>query len=181
MTRVVLLYDHSVCGNIPGQSQSANVPPAATPASPLARGASCDRYSADRASIARRYPAEYSPERYARLTRFYKDWQQELAKLPFEPLNVEGRIDHVLLTARLQYELRLLAREQSWVNDTARLMPFAKDDYRSVEARGRLDAMDPEQAAGTLDQITRDIEVRPNAFKASKSFTRFAQETGDPD
>jgi hypothetical protein len=32
-----------------------------------------------------------------------------------EPLTVEGRVDHVALSARLEYELRLLTREQAWV------------------------------------------------------------------
>ena len=38
-----------------------------------------DRYGVDRATLLRRYNVDYSPERYARLNRFYKDWQAELA------------------------------------------------------------------------------------------------------
>ena len=49
------------------------------PASPLED--LVDRYSADRTSVLRRYTADYSPERYRRLTKFYRDWQQELAKV----------------------------------------------------------------------------------------------------
>jgi hypothetical protein len=140
------------------RTQSANVPPATGPASPLAP--LVDRYSADRTSLLRRYSADYSPERYARLTRFYQEWQQELAKVPFEPLNVEGRIDHVALSARLEYELRLLAREQAWVRETQSLIPFATAITGLLEARARLDTIDPRQVAATLDQVTRASDRR---------------------
>jgi uncharacterized protein DUF885 len=129
---------------------------AGVPASPLEDVV--NRYSADRNSLSRRYTADYSPERYARFTTFYRDWQQELAKVPFDALDVEGRIDYVALGARLNYELRLLAREQAWVKDTAPLLPFAKAITDLVEARGRLDPLDPQKAAAALDQMNRDIE-----------------------
>src|SRR4030095_13976572 len=104
-------------------TQVASVPPAAAPASELAP--LVERYNLDRAALFRRYDAEYSPARYARLTRFYKDWQQDLAAVSFDSLGVEGRIDYTLLRTRLEYELRLLTREQLWVHEAAGLKPFA--------------------------------------------------------
>ena len=69
-------------------TQTQTIVPPVTPArSELV--ALVDRFAADRSSLTRRYTVEYSPERYARLTRFYKEWQQERAKVPFEPLGVE--------------------------------------------------------------------------------------------
>ena len=150
------------------------------PASPLED--LVERYSADRTSVLRRYGADYSPERYQRLTKFYRDWQQELSKVPFDSLDVEGRIDYTALSARLTYELRLLAREQAWVDETRPLIPFAKAITDLVEARGRLDSMDPQKAAGTLDQINRDIEAaakrmeginKLNAFRATEVLTSY--------
>jgi uncharacterized protein (DUF885 family) len=161
-----------------GLDQTVNTPPAAPPASRLA--ALVDRYSADRSSIVRRYTAEYSPERYARLTRFYKEWQQELAKAPFDRLDVEGRIDHVALTARLEYELRLLAREQAWVNETAALLPFAKAITDLVEARGRLDPIDPRNAATTLEQINRDLEAAIKRIDTARSTSGTNGTSGTP-
>jgi hypothetical protein len=75
-------------------TQVANLPPAAAPASELAP--LVERYNLDRAALFRRYDAEYSPERYARLTKFYKDWQQDLASVAFDALGVEGRLDYTL-------------------------------------------------------------------------------------
>ena len=125
MTRPLLVTAFIfVMGGV-GSTQHANTPPAVPSASTLA--ALVDRFSLDRTALTRRYAAEYSPERYARLTRFYQEWQQELGKVPFETLNAESRIDQVALAARARVtEQRLLAREQAWVSDTAALIPFSK-------------------------------------------------------
>ena len=151
----------------------AAVPPAAAPTSELA--ALVDRYTTDRQTLFRRYPVDYSPERYARLSRFYADWQQELRAVPFESLSVEGRIDAVLLANRIEYEQRLQAREQKWVAATATLLPFAGRITALLEARGRLDPMKPEAAAATLDSVAAAIDTAMKALKrASPPATRAA-------
>jgi uncharacterized protein (DUF885 family) len=173
-------------------AQPSDSPLDGGPASPLAPLVT--RYSADRQSLLRRYAAEYSPERYARLTRFYKDWQKTLAAVPYDALDVEGRIDYVALSARLEYERRLLAREQTWVRETEVLIPFANKITDLLEARGRVDPMDARKAAAALNEIHKDIEaaiervdsVRPasgvadtergrkiNAFRAAEILTSY--------
>jgi hypothetical protein len=141
----------------------AAVPPPAAPASELA--ALVDRYSTDRQTLFRRYPVDHSAERYARLSRFYSEWQKELAAVPFESLSVEGRIDAVLLGNRIEYEQRLQAREQKWVAATATLLPFAGRITALLEARGRLDPMKPEAAAATLDSVAAAIDTATKALK----------------
>jgi hypothetical protein len=135
---------------------SVVAPPVAPPTSELAP--LVDRYTADRTTLLRRY-VEYTPERYARLARFYRDWQREVARVPYASLSVEGRIDHTLLEARLDYELRLLAREQAWLEAARPFMPFAPQITGLVEARGRLETIVPERAAATLDAIADDIDA----------------------
>jgi uncharacterized protein (DUF885 family) len=125
-----------------------------------------ERYNLDRAALFRRYDAEYSPERYARLTRFYKDWQRDLAAVSFDSLGVEGRIDYTLLGTRLEYELRLLTREQQWVHEAAGLTPFASQITRLLEARGRLESIDAAKTATTLDKLAKDIETATRTLDA---------------
>ena len=149
----------------PLSSQVAAVPPPAAPASELA--AMVDRYNLDRGALFRRYDVEFSPERYARLTKFYKDWQQDLSKVAFDRLAVEGRIDHTLLRARLEYELRLLAREQQWVSEAASLAPFSSTITALLEQRGRLETIDPPKVATTLATLARDIEAATKAIDAT--------------
>src|SRR5687767_4582418 len=106
----------SIASNGSRLAAQAAVPAVVPPQSELA--SLVDRYTLDRTTLTRRYNVDYSTERYERLTRFYKEWQAELAKFAFAPLGVEGRIDHRLLSTRLDYELRLLSRERAWVSDT---------------------------------------------------------------
>jgi uncharacterized protein (DUF885 family) len=145
-------------------TQVANVPPAAPPASEIAPFV--ERYNLDRAALFRRYDAEYSSERYTRLTRFYKDWQQDLAQVNFDSLSVEGRIDYTLLRTRLEYELRLLTREQQWVHEAAGLTPFASQITGLLEARGRLESIDAAKTATALDKLAGDIDIAMKTLEA---------------
>ena len=63
-----------------------------------------DRYSDDRVALLRRYPVDLSPERTARLKKYYADWQARVASIDFEPLGVEGRIDHIVLRRKIAAE-----------------------------------------------------------------------------
>ena len=152
-------------GGLAASTQSAVVPSAAAATSELAP--LVERYNLDRAALLRRYDVEYSPERYARLNTFYADWQQELARVKFDALGPEGRIDHTLLSTRLAYELRLLAREQQWVAEAAPLMGFAPALTALLEARGRLETLDQAKAASTLDRLAKDIEAAAKAIDAA--------------
>lgn len=149
----------------PVSTQVAAVPPPATTGSELA--SLVDRYNVDRGALFRRYDVEYSPERYQRFTKFYRDWQQDLARVKVDTLSGEGRIDYMLMRARLEYELRLLAREQQWVSEAAALAPFSPTLTGLLEARGRLETMDAAKTATVLDRLSRDIETATKALDAA--------------
>ena len=125
-----------------------------------------DRYAADRQALGRRYAFAQSPERFERLKQFYADWQARLAKVDFAALGVEGRIDHVLLTHRLAYELRLLGREERWLTDTAPLLPFAPVISTLNDSRVRMDSLDPEKAAATLETLAETVDETRRAVEA---------------
>jgi Bacterial protein of unknown function (DUF885) len=125
-----------------------------------------DRYATDRAALGRRYGFAQSPERFARMKQFYADWQARLAKVDFAALGVEGRLDYVLLDHRLAYELRLLGREERWLTDAAPLLPFGKVVSTLNDARVRMDSLDPEKAAATLEQLAEAIDETRGAVEA---------------
>src|SRR5687767_5498355 len=85
-----------------------------------------ERYTADRAALLRRYDTEWSPERRERLRAFYTEWQAKLAATDLERLGVEGRADWVLLDNRVRYELALLDRERTLLDEMRPLLPFAE-------------------------------------------------------
>ena len=150
---------------VPVSTQVAAVPPPAAPGSELA--SLVDRYNLDRGALLRRYDVKYSPERYQRFTKFYQDWQQDLTRVKFDSLSTEGRIDCTLMRARLEYELRLLAREQRWVSEAASLATFAPTITGLLEARGRLQTMDAAKTATALDRLSRDIDTATKALDAA--------------
>jgi hypothetical protein len=127
-----------------------------------------DRYTLDRAALMRRYPVEASPTRFARLRQHHEDWQRRLAAVAFDRLEPEGRIDHVLLRSRLGYELRLLAREEKWLSETSALLPFAGTVTGLADARLRMETLDPQKAAATLDRLAADVGAAHRSLDASK-------------
>jgi hypothetical protein len=125
-----------------------------------------ERYSLDLAALQRRYPVESSPERTARLQKFYADWKARAAGLEFDRLSVEGRIDHILLRSRIDYETRLLAREVQWRTDARPLLPFAEPLLALNDARMRMEKLDPSKAAQALDKLAADVDAARRAIES---------------
>ena len=118
-----------------------------------------DRYTIDREALARRYPVESSPERFARLSKFYGEWKARVEAVDFEPLGVEGRIDHVLLRTGVDYQKRLLAREEGSIRETEALLPFAGDALALNDARLRMETLDAAKAGAALDSLVDRIDA----------------------
>ena len=125
------------------------------------------RYSLDRAALLRRYSVEQSSEQRSKLREFHDGWAAQLAKVGFDRLSQDGKVDYVLLNARLKYELRLLDRAAALAKETAPLLPFADAIAGLQDARRRMETLDPRAAAATLDTLTSAIDR-----------TRAAVETG---
>jgi hypothetical protein len=84
-----------------------------------------ERYSADRGSLARFYSVEASSARQARMKQFYSDWLATLAKLDFDSMSQDGRIDYLLFKNHLVHELRQLDLQVKALAEVAALVPFA--------------------------------------------------------
>jgi hypothetical protein len=125
-----------------------------------------ERYSLDLLALQRRYPVEASSERTARLEKFYADWKARASAIDFDKLGVEGRIDHVLLRSRIDYEARLLGREQQWRAEARPLLPFAEPLIALNDARLRMEKLDPAKAAGTLDKLAADVDATRRALES---------------
>jgi hypothetical protein len=115
-----------------------------------------ERFSEDRAVLLR-FNDLPSPRQRARMETFYREWQERLEGEDFDALNVEGRIDWVLLANRLHYELDRLDVEEGLARQLEPFLPF---DHRLVglhEARRDLEAVEPREAAETLHQATKEM------------------------
>jgi hypothetical protein len=167
---------------IPGllSAQRSAVPDQRVPANELApdvrslvaRGESelqavVSRYSADRAALLRRYDTEYGSERRARLREFERAWQARLNEIDYNRLGPEGRIDHVLLSKRLAYELKLLDREDEHVAEMGQFAPFMERLTSLPEERRRLGPPDSPALARALAQVARTIDSTRTAVDSA--------------
>ena len=116
------------------------------------------RFTNDENALGRRWTVEYAPQRRARFQEFYSGWQSRLKELDFDKLTQQGRIDYVLMNHNLRHSLSLLEREEKMWMESAPVLPFGSDIFTLVDARRRMEKVDPQQAALTLVQLTRKIE-----------------------
>ena len=132
----------------------ASVPPLPTligrPASELADVV--ERFTADQASLARRYDANDSPAQRRRMRDFYSGWRTRLTEVGFDKLGQEGRVDYVLLDNHLQYQLALLDRQEKMRGETAVLLPFADRLLALQDARRDLSPVDPRTTARLISR-----------------------------
>ncbi len=111
------------------------------------------RYQADRGALRRFHAGAGSPTRLARLARAAEDWRAELARVDFEALGPDGRIDWLLLRTELEADLAELAREQRRAHEEEPLLPYAARILALAEARQRVEPLVNEEAAGELDAL----------------------------
>ena len=81
-----------------------------------------ERYQADRTTLERSWmeglssfgggrgggAVPISPRQFARMKKFHSDWQKTLGATNFDSLDQTGKIDYLLLSNQLRYELRQL-------------------------------------------------------------------------
>src|ERR1700684_290047 len=72
-----------------------------------------ERFVADRDEILRFYDVADSALQIRRMREFYAAWRKRLDEMAYDTLGTEGRVDWLLLVKRLEYEQRLLDREES--------------------------------------------------------------------
>lgn len=116
------------------------------------------RFKTDEAALDRRWTVEYSPARRDRFREYYRGWQAALRDLDFDRLSQQGKIDYVLMNHTLRHSLSLLDREEKLWVQSAPVIPFGTDVFALVDARRRMEKVDPQKAALTLVNLTRKVE-----------------------
>ena len=125
-----------------------------------------ERFTADRMILNRSLPIENSPTWRKRFGQFYADWQSALEKADFEPLSNEGRIEYILFRDLLKYELRQLEIQSRQFEEMEPFIPFAGTIIELEEARRRMDPLDQEKAAATLNDLKRRIEEKKKELES---------------
>ena len=165
-----------------GGRSAARWPATATPVTPIEPRVGertselmtvVDLFAADRAALQRRYDAATSPERRRRMRDFYAAWRERLREVNFGKLGLEGRIDYVLLDAKLREEIAQLAREDTIAAQVASLAPFAGLLTALQDARRRLDPVEAPTAGRLLTNVAKQVDsLRKRADSAGAGARR---------
>src|SRR5262245_53112502 len=125
-----------------------------------------ERFVVDRGSLSRSYPMDISTARQARFKQFYTDWLATLAKLNFDTLSQDGKVDYLLFKTQLNHELQQLELQNKSLAEIASFTPFAQTIIDLSEARRRMEKIDPAKMAATLNDLNKQIEATRRTVEA---------------
>jgi len=125
-----------------------------------------ESFTADRGSLARFYSVEASSARQSRMKQFYTDWLATLAKLDFDSMSQDGRIDYVLFKNHLDHELRQLDLQIKAQAEITPLVPFGEIVTDLEDSRRRMDPIDSPRIAALFTRMARQIDATGKAVDA---------------
>src|SRR5437762_7305923 len=123
-----------------------------------------ENYNTDRGSLGRTYPDALSPARRARFKQFYEEWRDNLAKIDFDTMGQDGRVDYLLFKNHLDHELRQLEIQTKQWAEIEPLLPFAKAVFELDETRRRMAPADSPKVAALLTDVSKQIEEGRNRY-----------------
>jgi hypothetical protein len=125
-----------------------------------------ERYSADRGNITRFYNIPSSPERRARLRKFYEETKAALIAQNFDGMGQDGKVDYILFRNDLDHELSRLNLDDKEQAEYAVYLPFAATIIDLEESRQKMNPLDPAKTAQTLGKLNKDIDAARQAIDA---------------
>ena len=126
-----------------------------------------NRFRSDLSALERKWAdMPYSGARHERMRDFLGGWADALDSLAIAAGDVEGRIDHVLLSAEVRYRQELLAREGRTLTEVTPLLPFGDDILALLEIRHFGRQVDGAEIAGDLAALAVAVEGAEVALKS---------------
>ena len=110
-------------------------------------------------------PVPISPARHARLKRFDLDWQAALARLNTSTLSPAASADLTQLKSTIETNLKQVDADALSMAQVMPALPFAPEIIALVEARIRVQDLDPRKAAETTMAIVREANEMRAAFE----------------
>lgn len=124
-----------------------------------------ERYQADRGALSRFYNIAISPSRSERFGRLYEAFRTDLNKVDFGKLNVDGKVDWVLFDSHLRYSQRRLELDAIERKEAEEFLPFMEAIVGLAERRQKMEQVDGEAAAATVDKIRDAIAEKTKALE----------------
>jgi hypothetical protein len=117
-----------------------------------------ERFQQDRGVLTRRHSLGSARQR-ERMAGFLAEWGELLDAMDYDGLNVEGKIDWVLLRDRVRYEKGRIGVEAELARELDALLPFAEGVVALHESRRDLLPVNPREAAETVHRLTTEMEA----------------------
>ena len=172
-TRVLPVLLLSCLGLLPGTSRSQISPGEYAPCQEMP--SLITHFNADETALSRfytppatgaglgwggRYGGESmgSPTKRTRLQELYRDYQGKLAKVNFDGLSQECKVDYILFKRNLDEKLKLAADETAAYDRLKTWFPFADSIYAEEKLRLRGHQLDAESLAHSWSGMTASIK-----------------------
>jgi hypothetical protein len=120
---------------------------------------SLERFQADRSALGRKYSVPLSTVELQRMRGFYSEWLAFLAKQPFESMSHNGQVDYLLFQNYLRHSTKRLDQTVKRQQEMAPVLPFAPTIVGLEEAWQRMDPVDPEKTAATVNDLLKEISA----------------------
>jgi len=125
-----------------------------------------ERYTADRGSLFRFYSVDASVARQTRMKQFYNEWLSAIAKLDFDRMSQDERIDYLLFKNHLEHELRQLDLQSKAMAEVSPLIPFAQTITDLEDARRRMEAIESPKIALLFTKLSKQVDAISKAVEA---------------
>ena len=124
-----------------------------------------EKFSQDNGAISRLYTAQASPTRTLKLRKLFADNLGLLGRTDFAALNHDEQIDYLLFTNYLRHEIKEIDRNSEQLAEMAAIIPFAKTITDLEDQRRRLETINAERTAATLDALAKQISALPKTLE----------------
>lgn len=116
------------------------------------------QYETERHGVSQFYDLAWSGVRSERMEKLYKDWLGTLNAANFDALNVDGRVDYLLMRAHLDYELAKIGQDRARLAQIDELLPFRATIQELEAARWRMTPLNTPAAATKLAAFPEQIK-----------------------
>ncbi|MFN8218941.1 MAG: DUF885 family protein [Fimbriimonadales bacterium] len=125
-----------------------------------------ERYTTDRDALRRFYDLPLSAASLERQGAFLREWKATLDKLDFGKLDVEDRIDALLLANEVDYGLKRVGVQAAKNAEIASLLPFAQTVLGLELDRRNLEPVDPQKAADKVAKLSEEVKALAKRVEA---------------
>jgi uncharacterized protein (DUF885 family) len=126
-----------------------------------------ERYTSDRGSLNRFYTVPNSDARRAKMAKFYSDWLAEIARLNFDGMSQDGKVDYVLFKNHLEHELRQVDIRVKQFAEIESLIPFAGALMALEDVRRKMEPINSQKIAAQFTALSKEIGEKRKTLDVS--------------